>query len=198
MSFYRLRDFLSVSLYRALSGFLFHSTGRHVRIVWPLRIVGGRYLRFADDVSVETGAYIAALPVGETKPSVTFGRGTKIGNHVHIVCIDSIEFGESVLVADRVFIADNQHGYTNPVTAIMDQPLQRFGPVKIGRHSWIGENVCIVGASVGEHCVIGANSVVTRDIPDWCVAAGSPAVPIKRYCPETGGWGRIAADDGPA
>ncbi len=196
MNFFRLRDFLSVSLYRAIGRFLFHSIGRRVRVVWPLRLVGSRYLRFADDVSLETGAYIAALPVSETKPSVVFGRGTKIGNHVHIVCTDYIEFGESVLVADGVFIADNQHGYTDPSTAVMAQPLQRFGPVKIGRHSWIGENVCIVGASVGEHCVIGANSVVTRDIPSWCVAAGSPAVPIKRYCPETGGWRRIAVDAG--
>ena len=41
--------------------------------------------------------------------------------------------------------------------------------------------MCILGASVGKHCVIGANSVVTKDIPDYCVAVGSPAVVVKRY-----------------
>ena len=45
----------------------------------------------------------------------------------------------------------------------------------------MGENVCIIGASVGKHCVIGANSVVTKDIPDYSIAVGTPAKIIKRY-----------------
>lgn len=51
----------------------------------------------------------------------------------------------------------------------------------IGNVAWIGENVCIIGASVGKNSVIGANSVVTRDIPDFCVAVGSPARVIKKF-----------------
>ena len=61
-------------------------------------------------------------------------------------------------------------------------------PVIIGEGSWLGENVCVCGASVGKHCVIGANSVVTRDIPDYCIAVGSPARVVKRYNFDKNTW----------
>jgi len=60
--------------------------------------------------------------------------------------------------------------------------------VRIGEGSWLGINVCVLGANVGKHCVIGANSVVTKDIPDYCVAIGSPARIIKRFDMESGLW----------
>ena len=63
----------------------------------------------------------------------------------------------------------------------MFQGVTQKRDVVIGNGSWIGEHVCIIGASIGRHCVIGANSVVTRDIPDYSVAVGSPAVIIKKY-----------------
>lgn len=58
----------------------------------------------------------------------------------------------------------------------------------IGEGSWIGENVCVIGASVGRHCVIGANAVVTKDIPDYSVAVGAPARVIKKYNFNRGAW----------
>jgi len=56
-----------------------------------------------------------------------------------------------------------------------------FYYTKIGRFCSIADNVCVIGAHIGKHCVIGANSVVTRDISDYCVAVGAPAIIIKRY-----------------
>ena len=53
--------------------------------------------------------------------------------------------------------------------------------MSIGDNSWIGNHAAIIGCSVGRHCVVGANAVVTRDVPDYCVVAGSPARIIKRY-----------------
>ena len=60
--------------------------------------------------------------------------------------------------------------------------------VVVGEGSWLGENVCVMGASIGKHCVIGANAVVTRDVPDYSVAVGCPARVIKRYNPVTQQW----------
>ena len=60
--------------------------------------------------------------------------------------------------------------------------------VIIGDGTWLGENVCVIGAKIGKNCVIGANSVVTKDIPDYCVAVGVPAKIIKRYCFENNKW----------
>ena len=62
--------------------------------------------------------------------------------------------------------------------------------MSIGDGSYIGINAVIVGnVKIGKHCVIGANSIVTRDIPDYCVAVGSPAKIIKKY--EKNGWSRF-------
>ena len=73
---------------------------------------------------------------------------------------------------------------------IMNQPVKVLRKVRIGEGSWLGENVSVCGASIGKHCVIGANSVVTKDIPDYCVAVGSPAKVVKKYDSEKKQWVR--------
>lgn len=69
-----------------------------------------------------------------------------------------------------------------------DQPVKQLNDVIIGDDTWIGEHAVIIGASIGKHCVIGSNSVVTHDIPDFSIAVGTPAKIIKRYDFETGKW----------
>ena len=71
---------------------------------------------------------------------------------------------------------------------IILQPVKFKASVRIGRGSWLGENVSIIGASIGRNCVIGANSVVTKDIPDFSVAVGIPAVVIKHFDVEQQLW----------
>ena len=61
------------------------------------------------------------------------------------------------------------------------QKIKQINHVEIGDGTWIGENVCILGVKIGKNCVIGANSVVTKDIPDYSVVVGSPAVIIKKF-----------------
>jgi acetyltransferase-like isoleucine patch superfamily enzyme len=60
--------------------------------------------------------------------------------------------------------------------------------IRIGEGSWLGEGVAVIGACIGRNCVVGANSVVTKDVPDYCVVAGAPARIIKRYDPASGLW----------
>jgi lipopolysaccharide O-acetyltransferase len=55
-------------------------------------------------------------------------------------------------------------------------------PVTINGGAWLGERCCILsGVTIGRKSIIGANSVVTKDIPDFCIAAGNPAKVIKHY-----------------
>lgn len=189
MLHFRVRDYVSVLFYR-LIGAAFAEIGRGVRIIWPLRIVGARYCRFEEGSVLQYGAYLAVLPIHTTAPVLRVGARTQIGNHAHIVATHRIEFGNGVLVADRLFIADNGHEFIDPMVPVRDQGLRQLPAVSIGDGSWIGENVCIIGASIGKHCVVGANSVVARDLPDYCVAAGSPAIVLKRYCAATSQWRR--------
>ena len=183
---FRVRDYLSVLLYRWLLAPAFGSLGRGVRIVWPTRIVGARSIHLQDGVTLQYGAYVAVT--GGREALLQIGSGTLIGNYAHIICSAGILIGARVLVADRVYISDNQHEYRDVQRPVLEQPVRQLNQVVIGAGSWIGENACIIGCRIGEHCVIGANSVVTRDIPDHCVAVGAPAVLVKRYCRASGRW----------
>ena len=105
-----------------------------------------------------------------------------------IYCTSNITIEKDVLTADKVYISDNAHSYEDVNLPIWQQPIKQLKSVVIGEGSWIGENVCIIGASVGKHCVIGANAVVTKDIPDYSIAVGIPARVIKKYNSEKQIW----------
>lgn len=88
-----------------------------------------------------------------------------------------------MLFSPNIYITDCDHEYRNINIPVKDQGIvQRDQSVSIGEGSYIGINTVIVGnVKIGKHCVIGANSVVTKDIPDYCVAVGSPAKILKKY-----------------
>lgn len=193
MIYFRLRDYASALCWRLAKPW-FGGFGRSVRIVRPLRIVGARYCDIRDNVTIQVGAYIAALPVRGASPLLRVGKRTMIGNHCHIIVTRKIEFGEAVLTGDRLYVADNRHRYEDPERPVLDQGLAQLADVYIGDGTWIGENVGIIGCRIGRNCVIGANSLVMRDVPDHCVVAGTPARILKRYCRDRGGWFRTDPD----
>ena len=193
MNIFRLRDYLSVLLYR-LFGFCFGAFGKRVRIVWPLRLQGVRYFHLAADVTIAFRGYVAALKEFDVDPRLSIGRGTRIGELAHIICSHSVTIGEDVLFANRLFISDCSHSFRDINVPVLHQGLDRLPAVSIGDGSWAGENVCIIGCSIGRHCVIGANSVVMRDVPDYSVVVGAPARVVRRFCPDSQEWRATNAD----
>ena len=167
---------------------LFGKLGKRTRLVRPM-IKGYKRIFIGDHVFIHDKTWLAADPVtGSGSCSLLIGDGTYIGRFCHIYSSSKIEIGKKVLIADKVYVADNVHGYRDVSKAVIDQPVEQTSPVVIGDGAWLGENVCVIGASVGKNCVIGANSVVTKDIPDYSVAVGVPAFVIKRYNFETNQW----------
>lgn len=153
------------------------------------QIDGFEYIEIGDRVYVNRGGWLACKSFsGESTPALSIGDGTYIGRYCHIYATSKIEIGRKVLIADKVYIADNLHDYQRIDVPIIDQPVKQLKPVVIGDGSWLGENVCIIGASIGRNAVIAANAVVTHDVPDHCIAAGIPAVIIKRFDPASGEW----------
>lgn len=143
---------------------------------------GQRNIKIGRQVSIGRCSWLAAVPLtSEKECSLIINNGCYIGNFAHFYATKSIKIEKNVLIADKVYIADNLHGYENINLPIIEQPIIQKQNVTIGEGSWIGENVCIIGANVGKHCVIGANSVVTHNIPDYSVAVGAPARIIKKY-----------------
>lgn len=92
-----------------------------------------------------------------------------------------ITHGKNVLIADKVYISDNLHEFSDVNVPIIGQGVWQIREVEIGAGSWIGECVSVVGAKIGKNCVIEANSVVTRDSPDYSIAVGAPPRVIKRF-----------------
>lgn len=113
--------------------------------------------------------------------TVRIGRGSEIGERCRISIANSLEIGEKVLLSPNVYITDCDHEYRNIDVPVIEQGIVQKGQaVSIGDGSYIGINTVIVGnVKIGKHYVIGANSVVTKDVPDYSVAVGIPARVIK-------------------
>ena len=157
-----------------------------------LRLEGKENIHIGERVIIQKLTWLAALPLtGSKECRLMIGDGTIIGHFNHIYATSSIIIGKDVLTADKVYISDNQHCYENINIPISKQKILQLEAVTIGNGTWIGENVCIMGASIGCNCVIGANSVVTKNIPDYCIAVGAPAKVIKKYNLEKKTWEKV-------
>ncbi len=121
-----------------------------------------------------------------TDPVVRIGDRCLIGKGSGIVGHFSIDIGNDVWTGHHVYITDQNHGYEDVERPISLQTMPERA-VSIGDGSWIGYGAVVLpGARIGKHVTIGANSVVTGEIPDFSVAVGSPAKVIRRYT--DGAW----------
>ena len=183
------------SIYQYYMGKKFRSLGKHTILSRSLKIQGGTNINLGDNTRIGKSCWLAAMPLtkSHTECRLTIGNGCQIGDFNHIFATGSIIIEDEVLTANGVYIADNQHEYSDVHASIIHQPIRQLRSVVIGRGCWIGEHVAIIGASVGKNSVIGANSVVTHDIPDYCVAVGAPARVIKRYNCVSCTWEKVSS-----
>ena len=143
-------------------------------------------------ISIGNNVYIGKGVVFETydkylddtfSPQVSIGDNSSFGDGGHLTCINGVTISNNVRIGRKVFITDNAHGASN--RALLDirpniRPLYSKGPVFIEENVWIGEMVCIMpNVRIGRGSIIGANAVVTKDVPPYCVVGGNPARIIK-------------------
>ncbi len=150
----------------------------------PLILLGRGRISLGNRCMIREGARIELVTQYEGRtfePELIIGENTSFEQGCHITCAQRIEIGTGVAITERVGIFDILHGYETIGIPIRQQPL-RTAPVKIGDNTLVGMGAVIQpGVTIGRHCVIGANSVVTREIPDYSVAVGAPARVIRRY-----------------
>lgn len=117
---------------------------------------------------------------------VTIGDYTRIGMSNTI--IGPVQIGDKVNLAQNIVVSGLNHNFTDVNTPISDQGVPTK-PVIIGNNVWIGANVVILpGVTIGEHVVIGAGSIVARNIPSYTVVVGNPAQVVKEYDFEKKQW----------
>ena len=162
-------------------------------ISWPTGSgFGEKWIWIGEDVLIAADVTLSAgMGPGQemvTNPVVRIGDRCLIGRGTSIIGHLSIEIGADVFTGMDVYITDQNHGYENLELPIGKQ-LPSEQPVSIGKSSWIGSGAIILpGSKIGDHVVIGANSVVTGEIPSCSVAVGSPARVVRQYDGES--WKR--------
>jgi acetyltransferase-like isoleucine patch superfamily enzyme len=170
---------------------LFAQFGAGSLIMWPqTTIFNERYISIGDNTLIGKDVALSAgmVPGQECLSEVVVSIGDRclIGRASGIVGHLSIVIGNDVWTGHHVYITDQNHDYRD-VTIPISHQSQPERAVSIGDHSWIGHGAVILpGSEIGKHVVIGANSVVTGKIPDYCVAVGSPAKVIRQYTTESG------------
>lgn len=167
------------------------SRGSGTVICPPLRFANLRFIHLGNDVTINRDCWIHVLTPnpGEPAPQLRIGDRSSIGMGATISAAQEVVLGRRVVLARNVYISDHRHAYEDAAVAILDQGITDVRPTSIGDDTWLGQNVCVLaGVRIGQHCVIGSNSTVTADIPDYSVAVGSPARVIKRYSFERKRW----------
>lgn len=147
---------------------------------------GGSYISIGDNCSIGQRAVLNAWDrYGKETftPFISIGNNVIIGSESHITAINRISIANNVLTGKKITITDNSHGHSEFVDLFISpasRSLYSPGPVIIEEGVWIGDKVTILpNVCIGQNSIIGANAVVTKDIPANCVAAGIPAKIIK-------------------
>jgi lipopolysaccharide O-acetyltransferase len=163
-----------------LAGPAFASFGRRSVLELPVRLQGERRIAIGDGVFIGAGSWLQVLePAGEGV-ALELGDGTSVAGGCVLSAAASIRVGRKVLLARNVYVADHSHAYGDTELAVLDQGVDRIGPVEIGDGAWLGQNVVVgPGVRIGRGAVVGANAVVLEDVPDFTVAVGAPARVVR-------------------
>lgn len=187
---YGIFTFFYIFLCKAFT-FYISKSARLIR--FPLFIKNKNQIDFGLGLTTGVGCRFDAFSKSGEKILI-FGNNVEVNDYVHIGAIEKVQIGNNVLIASKVFIADHNHGcysgenQCSPETLPGDRPISS-SPVIIEDNVWLGEFVSVLpGVTIGKGCIIGCNSVVTKSIPPYCIAVGSPAKIIKKYSFERKQW----------
>jgi len=181
-------------LYRRLLG----ACGRNVFFGLGVTLRHPHKIRIGDNVVIDDGCVLDAK--GYSNDGITIGNGVFVGRHSSLNTKDgnlvledgvnigtfctvfsasSVRIGAHTLVAGYSYVIGGGHAFDDAGLPVSDQPRPSRG-ITIGQGGWIGAGVSVLdGVSIGRSVVIGANAVVTRDLPDFAVAAGTPAAVLR-------------------
>lgn len=173
-------------------------TFSNARIIrFPIDIRGKKYIQISKGFTTGIGCRIEAYPKGNYK-TLFIGENFQMNDYVHITALESVKIGKNVLLASKIYISDCAHGSysgdnndSNPKTPPNNRPLFSE-PVVIEDNVWLGEFVSVLsGVTIGQGTIVGANSVVSKSLPPFVIAVGTPAKPIKKFNFENKKWEKI-------
>lgn len=170
----RLRDYCYNVVFSALCG-------ARIRIVWSqVKIQGAGRIRFSGSFMAGRGLWLQTIGEGR----LTIGADVNFSDWVHVGALSEVTIGDGCLFGSKVLVTDHSHGSVPDLLAAMPlrpdaRLLHSKGPVILEDNVWLGDTVVVLpGVHIGRNAIVGANSVVTRNIPSNTVWAGCPATQI--------------------
>jgi len=174
---------------------------KKIRLIrFPIDIRNREEIDFGYNLTTGIGCRLEVEGSSPTKSikRLVFGANVQINDYVHITASQLVKIEDNVLIASKVYISDSSHGCYGGIEIHDDPhsiPKERTiysAPVILKENVWLGENVAVLkGVTIGKGSIVGANSVVTKNIPDFTIAAGNPARPIKKFSFEQKKWEKI-------
>lgn len=163
-----------------------------------VHIKNGKYIKIGRNSSIGYQSWLSVITdyagfkckVKDGSLGIYIGDRVKITQKLKIYCAESVYIDDDVLLASEIFITDYNHG----INAEVDYSAQALesSPVYIGKGAWIGEKVCILpGVEIGKRAIIAAGSIVTKNVPEYTMAAGNPAKVIKFWDDKKKEWVKI-------
>ena len=147
---------------------------------------GAEHIYIGNEVSILEGTILTAWDnyLGKKfTPKIVIEDNVIINPYAHITACNYIRISKGCLLGKNVTITDNSHGHITEDEIHMPplkRPLYSKGPVIIGKNVWVGDKATILSnVNIGDGAIIGANAVVTKDVPPYSVAVGNPAKIVK-------------------
>lgn len=163
--------------------------GEHSRVAFPCSLQGGgeEHIEIGESTHISSHCILGCWEkYGHQRftPSITIGNHCSIGEYNHITACKKITIGDGLLTGRYVYIGDNAHGglsWEEANVPPVDRNLISKGVIIIGNNVWVGDKATILGGvTIGDNVIIGANSVVTHDIPSNSIVVGLPARVMKQ------------------
>jgi len=190
MSIFKVYSFLQIvkaKLFTLMLASDFFAMGHKTSIYPPLRVNAPDRIRIGSGSFIGPNSWLNCI-IHVSYDILPNDCLISIADRVSIVgsfvasAAKKIVIEDDVLIARNVYISDHSHCYENINIPIKDQGINKIAPVTVKNGAWLGQN-CVIGPGVciGRGAVVGANSFVNRDVPDFTVVAGSPAKIVKTF-----------------
>lgn len=161
--------------------------GKHFRCGKNFNICNGKNILIGDHFLCADNCELSVWNKDNNqnkKFKIIIGDNVTIASYSYISCTNEIKISDGCLLGINTFITDNFHGTSSKEEKLIipnERKLFSKGPVKIGKNVWIGRNVCIMpNVTIGDYSIIGANAVVTHNVPKNSIAVGVPARVISK------------------